>query len=100
MTKKWRGTAPPGGVPCSGQRGNAGRVRCMHRRLDVARSGKCGREFAPSLGPWLNVMLASHHFLRPLQLLFSTGDHANSNCGQGNQGLAARLLFQLIGLLP
>ena len=55
MTKKWRGTAPPGGVLCSGQRGNAGRVRCcMHRRLDVARSGKCGREFAPSIDPWEN----------------------------------------------
>ena len=72
-------------------------VACTAGSTSRAR-GNVG-EFALSLGPWLNVMLASHHFLRPLQLLFSTGDQANSNCGRGNQGLAARLLFQLIGLL-
>src|SRR5215813_15663149 len=41
MTKKWLGTPPLSYVPCSGQRGSAGGVRCcMHRRLEVARLGK------------------------------------------------------------
>jgi len=90
MTRKWRGTAPPGGVRARAS--EAMREEYVVAGTAGSRSrarGNVGESLLPPLVLGLNVMLASRHFLRPLPLLFSTGDHANSNFRPGEPGFGS-----------
>ena len=105
-------TAPD--VPCLGQIGNAEEyvVPPLIHGKPSQRSGRCiydqwgeelcgqGRpsKYLPELYGHINASstsCASHHFLRLLQLLFTIGDHSNSNCGQRKRGFCSAFAVQI-----